>query len=149
MTRDAFSSPASLRRTCALVMPRLAPTPCAVVAAALMPLLFVAARAWECPTVDEDTQTAVARTCIADPDGLCGDTCFGAVTEAALARSGDDEVPCGEGLDDVIDALSGCMSEVGLTLDECGGKTRQRIRDNAGSIRCEGGGTLRDVLDDA
>lgn len=58
-------------------------------------------------------------------------------------------VPCGDGLDDVIDLLKGCMkSQAGLEWNDCGGKSTQRIKDYAGQIMCEGGGTLADKISD-
>lgn len=111
-------------------------------------LLLALASAWECPTVDEDTQLSVARTCVADPDGLCGESCFAAIRDAALARKDDVAVPCDGGLEGVLDLLRGCMkSEAGLEFDDCGGETTARVRAYADQIRCEGGGTLADTLD--
>ena len=111
-------------------------------------LLLAPASAWECPTVDEDTQLSVARTCVADPDGLCGESCFAAIRDAALARKDDVAVPCDGGPEGVLDLLEGCMkSEAGLELDDCGGETTARVRAYADQIRCEGGGTLADTLD--
>ena len=102
--------------------------------------------AFECPTIDEETMVEVAKACIADEEGLCGETCFGAVRDAALVRAGDFEVPCDDGLDSVMDALKGCMEEQGVEFDDCGGKTTERVREYADKIKCEGGGTLADKL---
>ena len=43
--------------------------------------------AFECPTIDEETMVEVAKACIADEEGLCGETCFGSVRDAALASA--------------------------------------------------------------
>ena len=102
--------------------------------------------AFECPTIDEETMVEVAKACIADEEGLCGETCFSAVRDAALVRAEDFEVPCGDGLDSVMDALKGCMGEQGLEFDDCGGKTTERVLEFADKIKCEGGGTLADKL---
>ena len=70
---------------------------------------------------------------------LCGETCFGAVRDAALVRAGDFEVPCGDGLDSVMDALKGCMGEQGLEFDDCGGKTTWRVREYADKVGASAG----------
>ena len=92
--------------------------------------------------------TTVAQTCIDDPEGLCGEDCFAAIRNAALERSQDVEVPCGDGLDDVLNLLKGCMkSQAGLEWNDCGGASTQRIAEYADKIKCEGGGTLKDKID--
>ena len=107
--------------------------------------------AFEGPTIDEETMVEVAKACIADEEGLCGETCFGSVRDAALVRAGDFEVPCGDGLDSVMDALKGCMGEQGLEFDDCGGKTtdasastptRSSARAGPSRISCEGSSSL-------
>ena len=118
----------------------------ASLALALLALHAYHADAFECPTVDEETMVEVAKSCIADEEGLCGETCFSKVRDAALTRAGDVLVPCGDGLDSVMDALKGCMGEQGLEFDDCGGKTTERVREYADKIKCEGGGTLADKL---
>lgn len=111
-------------------------------------LLLALASAWECPTVDEETQLSVAQTCVADPDGLCGESCFTAIRDAALARKDDVAVPCDGGIEGVLDLLRGCMkSQASLELDDCDGATTARLRAFADQIRCEGGGVLADTLD--
>ena len=57
-------------------------------------------------------------------------------------------IPCGDGLDDVIDLLKGCMkSQAGLEWNDCGGMATQMIKNYADKIKCEGGGTLKDKID--
>lgn len=57
------------------------------------------------------------------------------------------EIPCGDGLDDVIALLKGCMkSQAGLEWNDCDGKSTQRIKDYADKIMCEGGGTLAEKI---
>ena len=118
----------------------------ASLALALLALHASHADAFECPTVDEETMVEVAKSCIADEEGLCGETCFSKVRDAALTRAGDVLVPCGDGLDSVMDAWKGGMEAQGVEFDDCGGKTTERVREYADKIKCEGGGTLADKL---
>lgn len=109
-------------------MPSFSRTFAPALAIALTALLVLHATAFECPTIDNDTMMEVAKTCIADDEGLCGESCFSAVREAALSYDSDDfKIPCGDGLDEVIEVMKGCMQEQGLTLDYCDGKN-ERIR---------------------
>ena len=129
-------------------MPRLLPA-----AAARACVLFATpptalAAELECPTIDVDTQNSVAVACLGDDEGLCGEQCFSAIRDAALARSDDVEIACGDGLDDVLEQVKGCMKrEAGLDWVDCDGRNVQRIVDYADKIKCEGGGTLADKLE--
>jgi|TARA_B110000977_G_scaffold169955_1_gene220311 hypothetical protein len=135
----------TFRRT--IAMPSFSRTFAPALAIALTALLVLHATAFECPTIDNDTMMEVAKTCIADDEGLCGESCFSAVREAALSYDSDDfKIPCGDGLDDVIEVMKGCMQEQGLTLDYCDGKTKEFVRAAADQINCEEGGTLADKL---
>ena len=142
--RASRHAPVTLPRTFA--MPSFSRTFVSPLAIALIASLVLHATAYECPTLDNDRLIELAKTCIADKEGLCGEKCFSAVREAALNYSDDFKIPCGEGLDDVMDVLKGCIKEQGLTFDDCGGKTTERIREYADKVRCEDGGTLADKL---
>ena len=78
--------------------------------------------------------------------GICGDQCFNAITEAAIARA-DFKVPCDGGFDGAIDTLKRCISENGFEWQDCDGKSLEVIRGYVDKVQCIGGGTLKDKME--
>jgi hypothetical protein len=109
--------------------------------------LLGGARAWECPTFDEEKVMQVLQVCLADADGLCGDACVPALVNGALAVKDEIEIPCTGGIDGVLEnVLKRCTEENGGTFDPCDGKVEDALRRYASETRCVEGGTLADFL---